>query len=237
MNLTSITARYLRRKQPQQFEPAEAELIATFTAPEGSNISIEQASAFYDKALGDVQAMVMSKMSGKPATGAAPVVTGSVLKVEAPAQKTTTPVKPAETKPAPAAAAPAAEAPKNKGGRPRKDAVKPAEAKVEKDEFGDPIVPAKTEAAAAPADGTDEFGDPVSAAAATPDDDEFAENEVKPMSPTELQQIFTGLVMEKKVAGSDIKTIMLKYGAARTADTQEKDRAKILAEVKALIKK
>lgn len=227
MQVSDITVEFMRRVQLREYEPAEARVTLKASLVDGEDHNDALMSL-----MADAKSAAIATLKGKAGettqTVKAPVAA-------APVQKTTTPVKPAEAKTA--AAAPAAEAPKNKGGRPRKDAVKPAEAKVEKDEFGDPIVPAKAAAVAAPADGVDEFGDPVSAAAATPDDDEFAENEVKPMSPIELQQIFSGLVMEKKVAGSDIKAIMLKYGAARTADTQEKDRAAILAEVKALIKK
>jgi hypothetical protein len=230
MQLTTITARYLRRKQPQQFEPAEAELSATFTAVEGSVISMADASKFYDKALGEVKAAVQAKMGGKPAEVSVEGMTANV-KVEVP-PATTVRVKPAE------APAPAAEAPKNKGGRPRKDAVKPVEAKpAAKDDDGFEDAPAAPAKVAAPVV-DDGFDDPAEAAtAATPGDDEFAENEPKPMSPIELQTQLSALVTTKKVAGSDVKAILLKYGAARSADTKEGDRAAILAEVKALIKK
>jgi len=239
MQLTSITARYLRRKQPQQFEPAEAEVSVTFVATEGHIIPMDQAQAYYDKALGSVQAVVMAKMGGKPVEPVA--VEGlKAVKVEAKVEtvnKTVGGTAPGSDKPV---AAPA-EAPKNKGGRPRKDAVapaKPAEAKPATDEFGDPIAPAKPAAAPAkPAAAADEFDDPVEAAVeATPGDEEFAENEVKPISPIELQQMLSGWVTGKKVAGSDVKAILQKYGATRSSDVAEGDRAAVVAEVKALIK-
>lgn len=233
MNLTSITVRYLRRKQPVQFEPAEAELSATFTAPEGSTVTLEQASALYDKALGDVKLAVQAKMNGQ-APAAAPVaeIKGSVL-------KTTTPVKPAPVAAeAPAETPPAA--PKKGPGRPAKSTLAPPPAAAPKPAAAPPAGGSEFDdepAAAAPATGGGEFDDDAqAAAAATPEDDEFAENEVKPMSAMELQQTLSGLVTGKKVAGSDVKAILAKYNVTRSADTQEADRAKILAEVKALIK-
>lgn len=228
MQLTTLTARYLRRKQPQQFEPAEAEISATFVAPEGTTIGINDVQKFYDAALGGVKNAVMAKLGGAPAE---PVIVEGLKTVAAEGKATPVADKPAAAKTAaaaPKAAAPVVEAAADKPkprGRPPK--ATPAATKPATDDFGDPV--------AADAAEVDEFGDAALPAGEEPGDDEFAENEVKPMTTKELQEQISALVQSKQTDGNSVRAILLEFGAQRSADTKEADRAPILAKIKAAI--
>lgn len=135
------------------------------------------------------------------------------------------------TEAAPAAAT-STEAPKNKGGRPPKQTLTPpaekttAAAPAAKDEFDSPPAkPAETKPAAPAAD--DEFAAFDSAPAAS----------AAPMTVKELQDWITAQMQAKKIEVVKVREILAKYGAARTADTKETDRAAIKADVEAALKK
>jgi len=232
MQIYDVSVRFSRKIQVVNFEPAEAEVSLKAQLTEGEDYKAAITGLMADARAG-VTAGLKSKAAGVTAENVT-TIAGPVPAAEAPAQKTTTPVKPTQTATEPA---PAAEAPKRQRGRPagstakKTDAAAPA-AGADFDPDATPVAPAKT---TAPAATDDDFGDEALPAEAEPADDEFAENEVKPMSTKELQEQLSAFVNGKQIDGPSVKAVLKKYGADRSADTKEGDRAKILAEVTALV--
>lgn len=114
---------------------------------------------------------------------------------------------------------------KGKPGRPPKDKKADAAKGGDTDDFGESTTTKTAEPATNSAAEEDEFAD------VAPKADE------KPMSADELQKWISGHIQSKKIAVAKVKEILLKYGAARTADTKEEDRTKIKADVEAALSK
>lgn len=87
---------------------------------------------------------------------------------------------------------------------------------------------AKPAAAPAPADEpeTNEFGEPIGG--------EDAADEPE-MTGKELQTWITDLITNKKIAVTQAKEILAKYGAAGSLQVKDGDRRKVVADIKALI--
>jgi hypothetical protein len=66
------------------------------------------------------------------------------------------------------------------------------------------------------------------------EEDEFSDAE-KAMTTKELQEQLSALVNSKAIDSGSVKAVLQKYGATRSAETKEGDRAKVLDEVRAII--
>ena len=182
MEVYEISARFMRRIQAKEYEPAEAEVQFKANLAEGE----------------DYTALAAELMANAKAT----VIESGLKTGKATAE----------------AAAPAA-APANKGGRPPKQTLTPP-AEAAKPAAVEPKPEPTPAPVAAPAAEPDEFGEFESAPAA-------AAEPAKPMSGKELQEWITAHLQAKRIDTTSVKAILAKYGAARTMDTKEEDRAKI----------
>lgn len=217
MTEVRITARYMRRRCPVQYEHIEAEVELGGVVADADG-SVEGATAVL---LNIAQSSVHAALTGKPVQVDTIVSTGKNGVTE-------------KTETVKAEQPVATEAPKNKPGRPKKEESKPAPAAAAPDAGAfpgtEPAPAAPTEPA--PAE-VDEF------AGVAP-----AEPEAKVLTPQELQQWLASMVTGKdnKITVIDVKAEIAKYDhidgkggkAVKTDDTKPEDRAKIKAGIQEL---
>lgn len=113
-----------------------------------------------------------------------------------------------------------------KQGRPKKEELTPAAPKADK-----PAAPKADKPAAAPAPAaepaeTNEFGEPIGGEDAADEPEKTGK---------ELQTWITELITNKKIAVTQAKEILAKYGAAGSLQVKDGDRRKVVADIKALI--
>lgn len=212
ISISNVTVRFLRRIQPAQFEPAEAEVTLTASSPEGGTISQEQTDGLILQAKMTVNSALGIANKGSKAAEPAKVAEAKPADAKKPAA--TTEQKPAETKKGPG---------RPPGTTKKVEPAKPAaEAPAgETDEFGQPIA-AEGEAPAAAEDATDEFGE-----AAAP---------AKLVTIGELQGEVTALIKAKRITVDAVKEVYGEYGQARSADLTPEQYAPALAKILAKAK-
>ena len=207
MQVYDISVSFSRTIQVREYEPSKAEVFLKAQLVEGENSS-EALAKLFAEAKASVRAVL-----NKTAAGA--TTESTAISVSAPVEATS------------AVASTAAPA---KRGRPAGSTKKAEAPAATASEFSDePAAPAAPAPAAAKAPAkveADEFSEA--------EDDEFSEAE-KAMTTKDLQEQLSALVNSKAIDAMSVKAILQKYGAARSAETKDGDRAKILDEVKAAI--
>lgn len=212
MQVYDISVTFTRRVQVVNFEPAEATVSLKAQLKEG-----EDHNGLVEKLIEDAKGGVRLALKGKSAAGQTTAVTTKTEAVDAP-----------DEAPAPAPA---------RRGRPVGSTKKTEPAAApEASDFEDAPPKAAAPKPAAPKAAPppppvedDEFG-PEEAAS----EDDFSEAE-KAMTTKELQEQLSALVNSKAIDASSVKAVLQKYGATRSAETKDGDRAKILDEVRTLI--
>jgi hypothetical protein len=224
MEVYEVSARFMRRIQAKEYEPAEAEVSLKAQLAEGED-SKAAINTLMAQAKEGVKAVLSKSTKGTD-------------------EETTTETAKGSGRGGP--------------GKPRKQVLTPKEAPAKEepedddlmggeDEEEAPKKAAKAPAKAAPAkkapkkeepeeEPEDEEEDEFAEGEGDPEEDESDEDEEKAMTWKELQDWITQYI-PKKISPTDVRKILGKYGASRTADTKEEDRPKIKRDVEKFIAK
>lgn len=111
-------------------------------------------------------------------------------------------------------------------GRPKKEELVPAAKAADKPAAAPKAAAAAPAPAPAEAPETNEFGEPIGGDTAADEPE---------LTGKELQTWITDLITNKKIAVTQAKEILAKYGAAGSLQVKDGDRRKVVADIKALM--
>ncbi len=193
MKVSSVTARFLRRVQVQNFEPAEAELSITLGTVEGeTQVDAKDAQPLMELALKQAKTAVLKTLIDGIKESAAPQVRPTTAPVAAPATPPADPAPAAGTKP---------KETKAKDAKPKEPAATTAD-------IPDGTAPATPAPAPKPAANAD-----IPAVEA-----KTVDAPTKTMTPTELSAWIAENIKAKKLTTADMRDLMTEYKIIRLGE-------------------